>query len=182
MMELLGALLALLLARRRRRRRWNPNNQVVRIASAVALLTLADVTALIAPVVGASDNEYRALSVTLTWSLRDGTATEGPISVGVAHGDYTATEVEEWIESTASITRGDLVTREASERLIRQVGTFSGASAEETLNDGKPIRTKLNWVVASGDTISLWAYNQSGAALTTGAEIAVLGKIFLRWL
>lgn len=168
--------------RGRRRRRWSQKNQLVQLVNSFALGTLADATLLADPLNGASDNEYRAISVKLNWSLENHTAGEGPIVVGIAHGDYTQAEIEAWMETTAMMTRGDLVaTREIGQRLIRQVGMFSGNEVNEVLNDGKAITTKLNWVVAVGDVLDVWAYNMDGTALTTGTVVTQAGRLFLKW-
>ncbi len=93
----------------------------------------------------------------------------GPILVGVAHSDYSATEIEAWVENTGSWEEGDLVqTREIGRRLIRKVGVFENPTAVGealVLNDGKPIKTKCNWRLATGQSIQFWAYNMGSVAL-----------------
>ncbi len=177
---LIGIVL-IVLAARRKRRRWNPNNFVTRIVTSMQLLTLASNTLLGAGLVSASDNEYRAISVRLTWALSDFTAGEGPITVGVALGDYSDTQIEQWLESSATMTRADPVAREQGNRMCRLVGTFPGILGNEVLNDGKPITTKLNWAIPSGSVVKLWAFNSGPGSLTTSAEVNATGRIFGRW-
>ncbi len=167
--------------RRRRRRRWGPNMARIRLNSVPSLGTLADKAMLVGSLTIAADEEYCALSTMLTYALRSHTAGEGPINVGLAHGDYSATEVEEWFEAAAAISRGDKVENEKNSRLCRMVGTFSGIGTEEVLNDGKPIRTKLNWHIPEGKTINIWLYNDSGAPMSTGAKCPVSGWLTLRY-
>ncbi len=162
-------------------RKWNPRNFISRIRSNMQLGTLAASTLIATATTVISDNEYRVFSYKATWSLSDFTSGEGPINVGVAHGDYTAAEIEEWYESQDTMTRGDLTAAEQGNRMCRQVGTFPGILANETLNDGKPIRTKLNWAVPDGSTLAIWAYNTGNGTLTTSAEINTSGQIFARW-
>ncbi len=116
------------------------------------------------------------------------TAGDGPIRVGLAHSDYTAAEIEEFIENAGSWDPGNKISQEINSRRIREVGVFSsegqGVAAvggPVTLNDGKPIKTKLNWYLTTGDTLDLWAYNSGGGNLTTGAEVHLSGhaNIFL---
>lgn len=154
----------------------------VRTTSSLALATLASLTLLSGSMMAASDNEYRLLSVRQTYAIRELTAGEGPIHVGFAHGDYSDTEIEEWFESGASVNLSDKVAQEQSQRLCRHVGTFSGVTTDEILNDGKPIYTKCNWLIAAGDTIKLWAYNQSGATLTTGARVNANGSCTIKFV
>ncbi len=121
-------------------------------------------------------------SVRAAWALQNYTTgtDDGPIMVGIAHSDYSAAEVEEWIENTAGWSQADLVAQEVGRRKIRKVGIFeSPASAAEdsVLNDGKAITTKCNWLLLTGQTISLWAYNMGDSNLaTTDPDVHVQGK------
>ncbi len=125
-------------------------------------------------------------SIEVAWSLSDFTQmqTDGPIQCGIAHSDYTDAEIEENIENTGSWDEGNLVQREVGQRKIRIIGTFpsagpaSGAS-QSVLNDGKPIKTKLNWILTTGDTLKMWAYNAGTGALTTGAVMHATGVAHL---
>ncbi len=104
---------------------------------------------------------------------------DGPILVGLAHGDYSDSEIEVWIETTGSWDETDLVQQEVGSRKIRRVGIFDNPvdeAASVTLNDGKPIKTKLNWILTQGQTLRLWAYNLGTSALaTTSPRIDVQG-------
>ncbi len=175
MMTILGVVFAA-------KRRWTQNDANVPFQAEKALGTLGNLTAIVGALVDASDNEYRALSVRSTWSIRDLTVGEGPITVGYAHGDYTATEIKECLEAGAAMTRNDKVAAEQANRLVRVVGVFSGVGTDETLNDGKEITTCLNWVIPDGGAINQFAYNHSGAALAGGAEVIQQGKLRLKWL
>ncbi len=115
-----------------------------------------------------------------THTMRGLTAGQGPIEVGVAHSDYSAAEIEECLESLGNWDLGDKVAQEQSNRKVRRIGEFSGEAAVETLNDGKPIYTKLNWKLAEGDTIQYWARNASGVQLTTGASPTMKGKFVMK--
>lgn len=124
-------------------------------------------------------------SLKATWSLKDVTPVEnsGPILVGIAHSDYTAAEIEEVIEATGSWDEGNKVTREVMGRQVRIIGTFRdrGVPLETVvLNDGRPIKTKLNWILTTGDTLDLWAYNLGTAAVaTTDPQMHVEGHVNL---
>ncbi len=157
--------------------------QPVQVFQTLPLLTLASVTLLGVEMTPTGDNEYRLLSLKGLWALRDLTAGEGPIIFGVAHGDYSDTEIEQCIENEAGLNRSDMVvTREISRRLVRRIGIFSGVAGEEVLNDGKPVHTRLNWPMAEGTTLKMWAYNQSGGSLTTGSELVFNGKWTIKWV
>ncbi len=111
-------------------------------------------------------------SIVLTWTLSNFTpiASAGPILVGVAHGDYTAAQIEEYIENTGSWNEGSMIGQEQANRKIRRVGIFDtpdAATDSSVLNDGKSIKTKLNWILNQGETLNQWAYNLGTAALAT---------------
>ncbi len=107
------------------------------------------------------------------------TADAGPLIMGVCHSDYTDAEVEEWIELTTGWDVADLVSKEVSSRLIRRIGTFPGVEAateDAVLNNGRPIKTKLNWPLKTAQNIRFWVYNTGSAALaTTTPDCSVAG-------
>ncbi len=114
-------------------------------------------------------------SLVATYALLNRTpgSTVGPLMVGVAHSDYTSAEIEAWIESTGSWNEGDLVqSREVGRRLIKKVGVFpddggAAVSVASVLNDGKPIKTKLGWILLQGQTLNAWAYNLGSSPYAT---------------
>ncbi len=136
------------------------------IANALGVLGEDDVSA---QVVGQTlTEERRILSLEATHHWRDMTAGDGPIIVGVAHSDYTATEIEQALEATGAWDEGDLVSLEHSKRLVRRIGSLS--EQIPTINDGNPVKIRLNWRIATGDGIQFWALNQA-QALTTGSLV-----------
>ncbi len=124
----------------------------------------------------------RVSSVKAIWSMSGFTAAsgDGPIVVGVAHSDYSDSEIELAIEQTGSWSQGDKIAREVAQRLVRVIGVFrtniaDAALGNYRLNEGKPITTKLNWTLITGQSLRLWAYNQGSSALTTGVFVRCLG-------
>ncbi len=124
----------------------------------------------------------RISSVRCTHTLSGFTPIEnaGPVVVGVAHSDYTGTEIEAYLESASSWDFGDKIAKEIRSRLIRIIGVFDtpqDAAKSAQLNEGRPITTKLNWLLAEGDTLQFWAYNSGPAAFaTTDPNYHVTGK------
>ncbi len=112
-------------------------------------------------------------SVVASWAISDLTvsANDGPLMVGLAHSDYTDAQIEEYIENLGSWNEGGKVAQERARRQIRVVGILdcvNGVVGEwATLNEGKPIKTKLGWILVTGQTVSLWAYNLGSSAFAT---------------
>ncbi len=146
----------------------------------VALGTLAART-LVAQAFDDTVTERTLLSsLVASWSLSHGTAGDnvGPILVGVAHSDYSAAEIEAWVENSQGWQEGDQIAREVGQRKVRIAGTLGvgGAGVTEVLNNGNKIKMKLNWILNAGQTLDLWAYNLgSSAMLTTDADVHVEG-------
>ncbi len=159
------------------RRKFNLRR--VRVTPAIALVTLGSGIVIAANVTPAAVSTYRCVSIKGQWALSALTAGEGPISVGYAHSDYSVTEIKEAIDAGAAIDQGDKLEQEKANRLVRRVGTFPAIQGA-VLNDGKPIATKLNWLMTIGDSVNLWAQNESTGALTTGARLNMQGDMWVK--
>ncbi len=152
------------------------------IDTTVPLGTLAAKDLLIFAVTGTVNERTLLTSIVCTWSQRAMTAVidAGPIQFGVAHGDYASAEVEAWLETAGSWDEGDKIAQEIGRRKIRSIGTFtvpSTVASAVVFNDGRPKRTKLNWILNQGQTINIWVYNQGSVAISgaTGADVNALG-------
>ncbi len=160
--------------KRRRRGGIRP----AQIAESLPLLTLASLDVLGETLNNSNvDKPTRVMSVDVLFSLNGMTALEGPVDVGLSHSDYTDAEVEQALEATGSWASDDKIAREQSNRLVRRVGQLDAEHDE--LNDGKPVRVRLNWALASGSTIRYWARNVGSGALTTGAILTFNGTAWL---
>ncbi len=186
-LPVLVLLIALVYVRRKRRYnafgRYIPGN----VQSDIVLTTLAPATGVLATT-DVVDDTTRISSVKCAYSLEDFTdgAGIGPILVGLAHSDYTLAEIEEYIELTTGWSQADLKSREISQRRVRKIGIFATDASSgvdvTVLNDGKPIKTRLNWLLSEGQGLSFWAYNTgSNAIATTVPRVHVEGKANL-WM
>ncbi len=180
MIELFLILVLVLAAKRGRGRRRKFNLRRVRLNPEMPLLTPASDIVVLQAMTAVAVSTYRAISVKVMWTLMNLTSGEGPVTVGLAHSDYTVTEIKECLEAQAGIDPGNKVEQERANRMVRVVGSFSGGGGGQTLNDGKPISTKLNWLIAIGRTVVMWAYNEDTATLTTGAVLNVSGNLWVK--
>ncbi len=142
----------------------------------VSLGTLAGQTLISALFDNVVNEKTLVSSVVATWDLSTYTpqADDGPFLVGLAHSDYTDAEIEDWVEDTGSWDEGDLVRQEIGARKIRSVGTIIGAansSLHSQLQEGRMIKTKLNWILLQGQTLRLWVFNLGSGALATTVPI-----------
>ncbi len=120
------------------------------------------------------------ISVDGTWALHTHTAGQGPIVVGFAHADLTVAEISECIKAELT-DPDDIITRERARRPVRQVGAFNGLNTDETLYDGVAKRTTIKISIGNDHNLALYAFNRSGAPLTTGSKITVDGVLYGRW-
>ena len=163
----------------RARRKRDPNFAVINVVAAISVGALSNDAIASAALTGVVDDHYE-ISADLQWSIRDHTAGEGPIQVGVTSGDLTQAEVLEALAASPT-GRSDRIAKERSSRPVRRVGFFAGLNTEEVLNDGKSIRTRTKWPADDTDALSAWAVNRSGATLTTGTILTVVGNVYIRW-
>ncbi len=150
---------------------------------------LLDLGTLAAQTLVSADNAQTVDEITLvssivaTYSIDQWTtgAGIGPVTVGVAHSDYTDAEIEAVIENTGAWRRSDLVAQEIANRKVRIIGTFETpvagtATSSRVLNDGKPIKTKLNWTLRTGQTLAFWAFNDGeNPFATTDPDLRIQG-------
>ncbi len=168
--------------RGRRKRSFNLRKVRVSTASAVGALASLDVVSL--PMTNTPSNSMRIISIDGTWGLADlGATSDDGQEFGVSHSDYTDTEVEACLEAAGSIDVGDKVSQEVANRLVRTIGQFTGApgtGAGLSFNDGRPMKTRLNWQMAIGDFLRVWIRNGSGTVYTTGATVLFNGHIWVK--
>ncbi len=173
---IVAALLVGLAKRGRRRRRRGV--RMLKVSELISLGALG-AGAMISGVFDSTvDDTTYLLSIEAVWSLAEHTVGQGPIVVGVAHSDYTSSEIGAWFAAAGAWDRGNLVAGEVNTRKIRQAGVFNGNEVSETLNDGRAIKTKLGFSVSPGDTLQTWALNQDTSPLTTGSLVLTDGKVW----
>ncbi len=182
---LLSLVLAIGLANKPKRRRKYRRYLRGNVNHELNLGTLAAATLVGSLLGGTLEEKAWVSSMSATWSLSgftEGTDI-GPITVGVAHSDYSDAEIEAWLENSNSWKTGDKIAQEVSRRKCRIVGTFgteAGSSASDInrLQDGRKIRTKLGWMLTTGQTIKIWAFNEGSQPLaTTDPDLDVQGHV-----
>ncbi len=157
----------------------------VKIAASLAIGALASLDVISGAGTSALTNTLRVISVNAAYSISDiGNAVDDSFQFGWAHSDYSATEIEECLEATLSMDVGNKVAQEQANRLVREIGMVNSVSAATgaggPFNDGRQVKTRLNWLLSIGDTLNLWVRNASGTVYTTGAFLIANGEIWVK--
>jgi len=165
------------MARRPRRKRRSFNLRRVRVTPEMPILNVLSDVAVKQAISAVAVSTYRAISLKGLWAITNLTVNEGPLTVGVAHSDYTVLEIQECLISQASIDPGNKVEQERANRLVRLIGSFN---EDGVLNDGEPVSTKLNWLIAIGRSVDMFIFNESTSQLTTGAVLNFTGNLWVK--
>ncbi len=163
------------------RRKRRGNFVTIPFTTSLALSTLADEAVISADLLAnAFGEDIYVLSIDASFSIRDLTGGEVPIRVGFAHGDLTDAEIAESLQAELT-DPDDIIAKERSRRPVRTAGMFGLSAAEQVLADGNVKRVPMKFSVGNDHDIGVWAQNQSGATLTTGAIVECHGQIYGRW-
>ncbi len=165
--------------RRRGGRRGRPLKGLT-VGSALALSTLADGSIILGDVMTFGE-DFFITSFVSELALRNQTPGQGPVQVGWAHGDLSTGEIIEYLDANLT-DPDDIVTAEHNRRPVRRIGKFPSIAADEVLVNGRPLKTRIMKTVGDGHTFTIWARNQTGAALAGGAFLEIQGTVFGRWL
>ncbi len=152
----------------------------VRLNGLVAAGALGADAIISGTLIPASDSEYRCLSLDYAALWADiSAAIDGGAAFGVAHGDYTDTEIFEAITAAGSISRGDKILNEKANRLVRVLGFFQGGiigDGESVFNDGRRTKVRLNWFIPIGKTVKLFIWNNSDTIWSSGSNLTLTGN------
>ncbi len=165
-------------------RRFNLRKVKMASASAAGALGAGAVVTNAVSNQAASTMRFVSLICSYSWS-NIGAIIDDGCTFGVAHSDYSATEVEECLEAFSAIDLGNKIAQEQANRLVREIGTISqagalAAAAGAAFNDGKKYKVRLNWKMSIGDTLNLWVRNASGTVWTTGSSVTISGELWVK--
>ncbi len=132
---------------------------------------------------GVTTGTLRVVSIVVTWSASFAAVADGGMQFGVAHSDYTAAQVEECLEANGSMDPGAKILNEQANRLVRAIGTMHSSEViqgEVTFNDGRPMKTRLNWLLSPGDRINVWIRNGSQNIWTVDGDFLSTGTLWVK--
>ncbi len=161
---------------------------IIRELHGVTLSTLADQTAkFTGSLVLAED--FRMLKAEV-FAIIDGlTATEGNnMMLGLANGELDAAEVGECIAIDGPLNRNDRLKQEQAERFVKLISVGHQGSPTTTSyqfkneTGGPQIVVKPQWTFSDPEGWQWFLFNNSGAALTTGATWRIVTTIYGVWV
>ncbi len=152
----------------------------------LALGTLAPLTVIEDNVIDDLATERVHISSAMVMASVSGLAGgEGPVQVGFAISDWTVAEIAEKLaQSSNGWSRSDLASQEEIQRKgIVTFGAVTGdtGSGDNVIGDGDYVKVWLNFDLAIGQTISMFAYNTMSGSLTTGGELTMAGHFNYRY-
>ncbi len=165
----------------KRRGRSRRNFVTIPFTGGLSLGTLGDEAVVKGAPIAAFGEDFYLISVDLQISGRGQTDTESPLQVGFAHGDLTATEIEECLQAEVT-DPDDIIAKERSRRPVRTAGMLRVSDTESVLDGGRTQRIRGGFVIGNDHSFSTWCANRSGSTLTTGAVIEFSGNLYGRWL
>ncbi len=173
------------MAKRPYRKRRSFNLRRVRVQNELAIGALAADDVISGALTLAGVGTYRAMSIKCAWGLSDiPIGLDDNFQFGVAHSDYTAAEIEECLEAQESIDLGDKVAQERANRLVRLIGIMNPiivtADTGAQFQNGRQVKTRLNWLMSIGDTLVVWVRNGSGTIWSTGTLITTIGDLWVK--
>ncbi len=165
-------------------KRNNKGFTALPVTGSVALSTLGDGILIKAPVItGLFTEDFFVISADIQVMVRNLTSGEGePSSWGLAHSDYTNTEIQEHLD-VALLGRGSKQEMERQRRVVRKGGQLVHLTAEDELIPlDKSHRVKCKFMIQEGFMLNIYLRNRSGAALTTGAIFEWNGVVYGRFI
>ncbi len=155
--------------------------QISHLIDAIALLTLANVTAIIGNLDIDSTREQGVIlkQFKAAFSLVGNTAGEGPIVYGLCT-ELTALEVAEAMNADPQFM-DDVPASEQANRRVFPVGIFNSNANSSEHHDLEEVH--YPWKeVPENQTLKWFVFNGSGAALTTGAVATIVAAAVTDWM
>ncbi len=152
----------------------------------ITLGTLANVTAIKqgSPLVFKED--FRLIKMIMSMHTRGQTVGEAGIEIYLCNNDLSVAEIAEAIVTAGPLSRNETVAEDLAKRAVFLLGNI-GALGVVDFIQGKGgqygvIEENIRWSFSDPEGWCIVAFNNSGAALTTGQVIRFSVKYFGVWL
>lgn len=165
----------------------NNTGAVLRDSGSVALGALADQACVKVggPVLA---EDFRILKLLLIAAIDGLTAGEKHnLIIGIANNELNVAEIAACLSAIGPLDRNDRGNQELAERGVFILGTAVAHNSNEAAQvygpDGAPvIVNKHRWTYSNAEGWCFFVYNNTGAALTTGADFRYLSTVFGVWV
>lgn len=127
--------------------------------------------------------DFRMLRADIFSALSGLTQSEGPLLLGLASADLGDTEILECLEAHQT-GPDDIVANERAHRPVWPIAILSqhGQASQVAGFDGRPIVWDKRWTFNRASGWRWFVYNMRDVALTTGADLMLVAKIYGVWV
>lgn len=163
---------------------------IIRETRSQALGTLANAAVILLGTKLAIVEDFRMIKSEILLTISGTQADEKPILVGIANGNLSVGEIAEALAVDGPLGPTEAIEGERVMRGVWIIGSTHGESAADsdfTWNDKKGGTTHVlsiptAWTFSNADGWNFWIMNDSGAILTTGADVRLRAKHFGVWV
>ncbi len=152
----------------------------------ITLGTLGAASAIKQTTPPAMTEDFRMIKAEIAATMTGHTVGESPIHLYLVNDNLSVAEIAEAIDAEGPLSNSDRIPEERASRAVFLLGTYSSGEAVAPLEgaDGQKgvIEKTIRWTFSSSDGWALVAFNDSGAALTTGSVIRLVAKYFGVWV
>lgn len=131
------------------------------------------------------DDDFQMESFKTIMGYTGGTASEGPVYIGLSDGDYTVAEIAEYFNNSGPRGISDRVEQEVAGRAIIPLGMLHPGGASQPIlweNAGFGVLRKVVGMWLSDVSSPTWfAYNDDDAALTNNAKVQGFVRYKGKW-
>ncbi len=155
---------------------------------ALALLTLgAGAAILFGSIKGNLTEDFRMLKIVIASHISGLASDQGHgLLLGIANADLTALEIAACLGTDGPLDRNDRILKETAERFCTIIGSFIVTTVGEgsfmSEAGGPVIVAKPRWTFSNPEAWTFFIYNNTGAALTTGALASFLATHYGVWV
>lgn len=126
--------------------------------------------------------DFRIIKTEYLISFEGKTADENIITIGLADNELSVTEIAECLAVDGPLDRNDHLKNEQVMRPVWELAQLGAGTNGVIPDTGLPGERNLRWTFSDTDGWTWFAYNESGAALTTGTVVRIRAKHFGVWV
>ncbi len=130
--------------------------------------------------------DFRMISLEIALAVATvGAADQGPINIYVANDQLNVAQIAESIVAAGPLDRNDRIQQEQAERAVFLIGVVTPGTDRDTMSYMEQqgvIKKTIRWTFSNPEGWAIVAFNNGGAALTTGTVLRFSVKYFGVWV